>query len=101
MEMLSKGTHPLEALVMDLEVQETLHTHMAVAEEELVALVELEQMAQVVAMEELAVKIVLMEQTFTGLAAAEAAVGAHLEALEVLAVAVAGQVVLLALEALV
>jgi hypothetical protein len=101
MEMLSKETHPLEALVMDLEVQETLHTHMAVAEEELVALVELEQMAQVVAMEELAVKIVLMEQTFTGLEEAAAAAGVLLEALEVLAVAAVEQALLLELEDLV
>ena len=85
---------------MDLEVQEIPHTHTEVEAEVQEALVELEQMSQVVAMEELAVKIVLMEQIFFGQVVAEEAVGPHLVVLEATEEAAGEQEVLLALEAL-
>jgi predicted nucleotide-binding protein (sugar kinase/HSP70/actin superfamily) len=97
MEMPNKVIHPLAVSVMVLEVQEIPHTHTEVEAEVQEALVELEQMSQVVAMEELAVKIVLMEQTFTGLVVAEEAVG-HLllVVLEAAVAAAEGQELLLA-----
>ena len=101
MEMLSKGTLLLEALVMDLEVQEILHTHTGAVAVVLVELVELAEMELAVDLEELVVRIVLMEQIFTGLEAAEVAAGPLLEALVEQAVEEAEQVLLLALEDLV
>jgi hypothetical protein len=100
MEMLSRETLHWAELDMDLEVQEIPHTHTEVEAGAQEVLAELVLMELVVAMEELAVKIVLMEQIFFGQVVAEEAVGAHLVVLEATEEAAGEQELLLALEAL-